>query len=93
MSNALAISFVVYSTLLRGIEVVEMYFAWGKINHILWWAILVILIFFYFGSKTYHMAVADKSEPSVIRFWYVARSVIFILDTIFILVMAVVLII
>jgi hypothetical protein len=80
MKNIILGLFIFLRSFLRVIQAVCMYFLWSKINPTFWWILLVVLILFYFGSKTYHTAVADGSDKSVIRFWHTARSIIFILD-------------
>lgn len=72
-------------TVLHFAEAIGMYLLWNKINPFLWWIIFIILIIFYFGIKTYNTALTNGSDPNVIQFWYIARSIIFILDILIII--------
>jgi len=52
------------------------------INHLpfwLWNVIAIFLIILYLAGKAYY-AINEKDESYVVKFWYHARTVVFILD-------------
>jgi hypothetical protein len=68
------------------LQTIALAILYGEISHSLWWVLTGAVLLFYFVSKTYGN-VSEDDDLSVKKFWYHARSIVFIINVISIIVL------
>jgi len=68
------------------LQAVALYFLRDEIPDYLWWTFVVIYVFLFLGARAYYNT-SETDGADVLRFWYLARSYIFMFNIVSILVM------
>lgn len=71
---------IILTAIIEPLLAIGMFLLWSRISAAVWGTLFAVILIMYFGRRTYKTAVAEKSDPSVIRFWHIARSLIFLLE-------------
>ncbi len=69
------------------LQSLALYLLLGKITMPVWWGLVILFIILFFGVRTHYNTSLEKDGADTVAFWYRARSVIFIIDIVSILVL------
>lgn len=74
------IFFIFFPLLVHILEIIGLVLLWYRIAISTWLILAVILFLLYAAEKTYRTTLGDGSDKQVQRFWYIARSLVFIVE-------------